>query len=657
METIRAGHSPRRGHDWTRADWTRLADRLLEGVRAYASPRGGRITPPGPVGGYGAAVDGLEGFARTLLLAGFRIAGERGEGCDELAQRYADGIAAGVDPHAPEHERWVRLTEHGQAKVEAASIALVLDLCRPWVWERLPERTREQVVEYLSPVVGDRDYPANNWLWFRVVVQTFLRSVGGPWSSDDVEEDLARFEGFYRGDGWYSDGARRAYDHYAGWAMHLYPTLWSRMAGAGDLLGERGEAFTARLDRYLLDAVRLVGGDGGPLVQGRSLIYRFAAAAPFWAGVIAEVPSTPPGLLRQAAARTVGHFLARGVPGDGDLLTLGWHGLWRPLAQGYSGPASPYWAVKGLLGVALPADHPVWAARAEPLPVDLADQQFVVAPAGWAVSTTRADGVVRVANHGTDHGWPDVQTGDSPLYARHAYSTATSPLLDPGAWVAPVDQVVALVDRAGRVSHRTPMTLCDVEGGDGVATASSVAQAHWLTQPRTPPVDLGDGLEGTVEPAGRIEVASLLRGPWEVRLVRVVELADGVGEHDVRLRVGGWALDGAAWPAQVSLDAGSAVVTCGELTSAVVSLHGRGAGDVVAARDASPLARRSLVPVLDLAVEVGVWTPVLLTLTGARVPRRRCLVTLTQGAERTEAEVCWPDGFVTRAGLAPGRGA
>ncbi|MGO1546935.1 DUF2264 domain-containing protein, partial [Microbacterium gubbeenense] len=64
--------------DWTRADWAAFADRVLSGAMAFASPGRGRITPPGAEGGYGHDIDGLEGFARTFLLAGFRIAGERG---------------------------------------------------------------------------------------------------------------------------------------------------------------------------------------------------------------------------------------------------------------------------------------------------------------------------------------------------------------------------------------------------------------------------------------------------------------------------------------------------------------------------------------------------------------------------------------------------
>src|ERR687894_2840441 len=108
----------------TRPELVALADRMLAAVRPYASPGHARITLPGAEGGYGRAVDGLEGFARTFLLAGFRIAGDpHSRTAAELAEWYAKGIANGTDPAAP--DRWVLLTEHGQAKVEAASIALI----------------------------------------------------------------------------------------------------------------------------------------------------------------------------------------------------------------------------------------------------------------------------------------------------------------------------------------------------------------------------------------------------------------------------------------------------------------------------------------------------------------------------------------------------
>ncbi|MYV67598.1 DUF2264 domain-containing protein, partial [Streptomyces sp. SID2131] len=64
---------------WTRAHWEAAADRLLLGVRPFASPRHGLIGLPGPRPSWsGPRSDGLEGWARTFLLAALRVAGDRG---------------------------------------------------------------------------------------------------------------------------------------------------------------------------------------------------------------------------------------------------------------------------------------------------------------------------------------------------------------------------------------------------------------------------------------------------------------------------------------------------------------------------------------------------------------------------------------------------
>jgi hypothetical protein len=651
-------------NDWSRAEWVAYADQILAGAHAWASPNHARITPPGAEGGYGTAIDGLEGFARTFLLAGFRIAGERGIGTEALADFYAQGIAAGVDPEAP--DRWVRMEEHAQAKVEAASIALILDLTRPWIWDRLDALTQSRVIDYFSPVVGDTTYPQTNWVWFRLVVQTFLRSVGGPWSAQDVADDLARHDSFSRADGWMSDGAERSFDHYVGWALHLYPVLWSRMQGASELAGGRTSADILALDRFLLDAIALVGADGSPMIQGRSLIYRFAAAAPFWVGVLAEVPSLSAGALRHAADTVVRHFAEYGVreqneglheqqPLRDDILTMGWHHEWRALAQSYSGPGSPYWAVKGLLGVMLPADHPVWSAAAEPLPSESRDTLFAVKAAGWIASGTSADGIVRLINHGTDHAADGTLVGDSPLYARIGYSTATSPLLDDEAWENPLEQSVTIVDNSGRATHRAAMQLTDVrvqndpDGTVGIATSTSTA--HWLTPD---PIERrhGSGLDGSVTVAGRLSVQSLVRGPWEVRLARVETLEPELNADDLVLRIGGWAVSGNAPDTGTADDASgrSAWVSEGNLRSSISALTNSAQGDVaqphVALRPGStPLAPTAAVPFLDFPVVVGEWVVVLVELTGAKsahqlLPR----VDLIDAGSDGKVDVRWPDG-------------
>ena len=614
--------------------WAERADQLLAGVRAYASENGARITLPGAEGGYGRAVDGLEGFARTLLIAGFRIAGERGEGLDDLIDFYARGIAAGVNPDLP--DRWVRPTEHAQAKVESASIALVLDMTRPWIWDRFDELTKQRVIDYLAELVGDATFPRNNWCWFRIVTETFLRSVGGPWSQADIDADLALHESFVRDGGWISDGDERAYDNYVGWALHLYPVIWARMQGADELMGERKDL--ERLDAYLRDALTLIGADGAPLFQGRSLIYRFAAAAPFWAGIVAGVPSSTPGELRHAAEKIVGHFFDHGAPDERDLLTMGWFHEWRTLAQRYSGPGSPYWAAKGFFGLVLPADHPVWAAPAERLPVERGDVLRAIEVPGWLVSGTADDGIVRVINHGTDHALPGDVVGDSPLYTRIGYSTVTAPLLDEQAWRDPVEQSVAVLNADGVGTHRAALNLLGtwIDGDVGIAGSSSVA--HWLVS-APPQPNHGSGLSGEFESLAELTVWSLVRGPWEIRLARLANDAPQT------IRVGGWPLVNAT--ANPETDA--VVLTDGTHTSFISALLGTAQASVSERPEASALGAVATVPTVNFSTNGGEWIAVLIGLSGHELSAGAAAVALAEG----NLAVTWPDGTVTSHHLDP----
>ena len=643
------------GMTWTRDDWGRLADSMLAGVRPFGSAGHARILLPGAPGGYGTEVDGLEGFARTFLLAAFRLAGEHGHDPDGLAEWYAAGLRAGTDPDSP--DRWVRLDEHAQAKVEAASIAIALDLTRPWIWDRLDPAAQERVVEYLAPAVGDDTYPRINWVWFRLVVQTFLRSVGGPWSMAEMREDLATHDTFRRPGGWLADGDERSYDHYAGWALHTYPILWSRMAGASDLAAERRDRDVADLDLFLQDALHLVGADGSPLMQGRSLTYRFAAAAPFWAGVLAEVPSTSPALLRHAAAKVVGHFVEHDAFDEAGVLTLGWHGPWRQIAQAYSGPGSPYWAVKGLLGLVLPADHPVWAAPEEPLPIEQGDFVRAMTAPGWVASGTSADGVVRVANHGTDHGREGRPGGDSPLYARLGYSTATSPLLDQESWRSPLDQSVVLLDAEGRATHRTGMRLTTLQvegtGPDTVGIAASAGSVHWL-EPDDVQQHHGSGYSGTMSAAAEVTVVSLVRGAWEVRLVKVDPLDVTPDPSGLRLRIGGWPIAASTVTERLT-DHGAEVVTATPPRgSRLEVLRGVAEPGTVHRHDASPLGVEAEVPYLTFGVRPGEWVAALLELRGSHEIAQATVPAVeleTTPSPRVRCRATWPDGVTTTIDL------
>ncbi|ERK70765.1 hypothetical protein N136_02890, partial [Leifsonia aquatica ATCC 14665] len=246
----------------------------------------------------------------------------------------------------------------------------------------------------------------------------------------------------------------------------------------------------------------------------------------------------PAGTLRRGASGMLRAFLERGAVDEHGLLSVGLFGEWPAMAQSYSGAGSPYWAAKGFLGLALPADHEVWTAVEEPLPVERADVRRVIRAAGWIVSGTVADGVVRVVNHGTDHGLSGDRTADSPLYARLGYSSATLPPLVGPTVEAPVDNTVGAVDDAGRSTNRSGFAR-GVIGDDGTAAfATSSGRTQWVEQDEDAGPDHGSGRQGRITDGPRLLVGSLVRGPWEVRVVR--RLADEGAAAPVRLRVSGW---------------------------------------------------------------------------------------------------------------------
>ena len=400
---------------WTRAHWTAAADGLLAAVAPYATPGGALYHLPGERHSWsGARSDGLEGYARTFLLAAFRVAGEGGDDPSHLLERYARGLAAGTaNPGGDGPEDWPVIADRGQPLVEAASIALCLRLTRPWLWDRLDDAVRERATAWLAKAVTARAWPCN-WELFPVTVGGFLGERAA------VEKGLEGIERWYRGGGWYTDGDLPAYDYYNGWAMHLYPVLEAWLSADPALLDRYGE----RLRLHLADYARLFGADGAPMHQGRSLTYRMATTAPLWLGALTGHTPLTPGTTRRLASGALRYFLTRGAAGADGLLSLGWHGPYEGVLQGYSGPASPYWASKGFLGLLLPADHEVWTAVEEPAPAERADAVTAVRAPGWLIQSTAADGLVRLHNHGSEDARYD------PYYTRLAYSTATGPAPD-----------------------------------------------------------------------------------------------------------------------------------------------------------------------------------------------------------------------------------
>jgi hypothetical protein len=513
------------------------------------------------------------------MLAAFRIAGVRGEGCEALIERYARGVANGANPDHP--EAWLRLTPRSQQMVEAAAIAVALHESREWIWERLDTRAQEHVAEWLGGFIGSTTHD-NNWRLFQVVSEQFLASVGAPYSKEDIEGGLDRIEDWYVGDGWYSDGDGQNFDNYIGWAMHLYPGLWTRMAAAtpGAQYDDRLKVYRERLRLFLEDAVHLIGNDGAPVYQGRSLTYRMAAATPYWMGAVLDATPLSPGATRRICSGIARHFVQHGVPDERGLLTLGWYDTFLPTTQAYSGPGSPYWASKGFIGLLLPPEHPVWTDPEDTLPVDEADQIRPMPAPGWLVHASRHDQVVRLLNHGADHAPVAEPEGVEPAGDRHydrlAFANHAGPEVSDAASVRRVDNLISLVDRYGRASKRGRIRRITI----GTRSASSWHKA-WL------------GTEGP----WRIDTASVVHGGWEIRCALVE------GPAGALVRSGGYAVAAESLPtATVQARPASASARNRDgLMSAVVNLHGYDEAGVHRDLGANPFGPHSATPYLTVS--------------------------------------------------------
>lgn len=407
---------------WTRGHWERCADHLLGGAAAHASPSGARVRFPGirPSD----ATDELEGFARAFLLGALRLGGEDATALPDLAGRYAWALQAGTTTGHP--EAWPAIGHHDQTLVEATAVAIGLHWSRARLWDQLPDQTRERVVDWLSGARG-RWCADNNHVLFGATVQAFLASVGAPCDAAAIDGALNRIDEWYAGDGWYSDGIGRRFDHYNAWTFHLYPFFIEQLltgspadaAGTAQLF----DVHRTRLRMFLDDYQHLFDASGSPVLQGRSLIYRWGVAAPFWMGELQGVSPLSPGRTRRLASGMLAGFVDAGVLDNG-VLDLGWKRAAPDLLQSYNAPGSPLWASKGFLGLLLPPSHPAWQAIEEPLPLEKHD---ILRPLGgprWLAVGRRDDGVVRLLNHGSS-GHPRV---DDRLYRRLAYSSATAPV-------------------------------------------------------------------------------------------------------------------------------------------------------------------------------------------------------------------------------------
>lgn len=558
----------------TRADWFALADAIVDGAVRHMSPDSAHVVLPGNPSKHGTRSDGMEGFARTLLLHGFRAAGDPESVPASHTERYLEGLASGL---LGDESPWLPVKNYGHALTESATIALALTVAREALWEPLDAGAQDRIAGWLAAAAAAKPYE-NNWQLFSPVLCHFLRSVGRPSDAEDAvrERALASLAAWTGPAGWVADGLPATYDYYNSFALHYYPLM---LAGLGDSAwSERAQTAREWLETY----PSLFSSDGAPVYFGRSLTYRFGAMAGVSAAAFADALPWDAASARALTTRVVEHFLSRGALGADGVLRRGWHGPDDAVAQSYSGPAGSYWAVKPFANLLLPAGHAYWGEGEPPH-----------APQGpWElglVVTTDADReVVRLANHGSASRATVAVGGgaEDPYYSRIEYSSASAPLAA-GPRLSGAFTVDTPAGPAGRGSL--------APAGSGPRWAASSTQLRTPIGAGDPPAGW-EQLKASWERQGEpVHLATVASGDWMIHVARVP------GARDLRGEVS-WSAsavpgtDVRATPV-TSAKAPALVIEGDALVTSIVGLLGFDAAHLERAAG-SPFARDSWFPVV-----------------------------------------------------------
>ncbi|HEX6269550.1 MAG TPA: DUF2264 domain-containing protein, partial [Anaerolineales bacterium] len=199
---------------------------------------------------------------------------------------------------------------------------------------------------------------------------------------------------------------------------------------------------------------------------GRSIVYRFAALAPFAVGHFLKIAPQDPGLLRRVSSGCIRYYYDRGLfDPDHHFVTQGYHGDFPPASEAYISPGSPYWCCHGLFALTFDSDDPFWTAIESPLPVEREDFELVLPGPGFVISGRRNTGQVLLLNSrsGQEHDVP--RHNYTSKYGKLAYSTHFPFNVIPVRGSYAPDAMIALTQDGQAFGHRTHTRAGDVAPG------------------------------------------------------------------------------------------------------------------------------------------------------------------------------------------------
>ena len=274
------------------------------------------------------------------------------------------GLKNGVNPQSPDHLMFDN--RHAQPLVDAAFLAEGILRAPTQIWGRLDKKTRERLVNEWKTSRGIKPYESN-WLLFASIIEAALLEFTGECDMERMMYGVNRFRNdWYKGDGWYGDGADFHLDYYNSLVIHPMLTETLQVLEKHHLAG--ADFLPTQLERHSRQAAqleRMISPEGTYPVTGRSITYRFGSLHALADAALMHIlpANVSPAQVRCALTAVIQRQLA--LPhtfDDNGWLRIGYTSRQIHMAEEYINTGSIYLCTAAFLPLGLPADDPFWAA-------------------------------------------------------------------------------------------------------------------------------------------------------------------------------------------------------------------------------------------------------------------------------------------------------
>ena len=273
-------------------------------------------------------------------------------------------ITNAVNPESPDYMRFDG--PGGQPLVDAAFFAHGLLRSKDVIWPALDKITQERIIKEFK---ASRKIKAgmSNWLMFSAIIEAALLEFAGEYDNAPVDKAFENHIKWYKGDGWYGDGANFHLDYYNSYVIQpMLLGVSAVMKAHGQKWGDFYEVELPRIVRYADQQEKLISPEGTYPVLGRSSGYRFGCFQVLsQVSLIEKLPKhINPAQVRCALTAVMKRQLVPETFDENGWLTLGLCGHQPSIADNYVSTGSCYLCTFIFLPLGLPADNEFWTSPA-----------------------------------------------------------------------------------------------------------------------------------------------------------------------------------------------------------------------------------------------------------------------------------------------------